>query len=377
MSDAAGTQLPDEGGAVIALEGYLAFEGAGALWEDLHARLGLGGEAAPRAATIDLSRVEGADGGVLALLIQLRDLAKRRGAAVDLVAPNDRVRALLDLYAERMGRPALHPPPCKQGILEQVGSFALRVHEELVAVLEFVGRAARASAAGLARPRSVPWPDVARLLERVGADGLPIVVLISFLIGLIIAFQSAVQLKQFGAEMLVANAVGLSITRELGPLMTAIIVAGRSGASYAAELGTMRVSEEVDALRTLGLDPYRHLVVPRLVALVIAMPLLAILSDLLGVLGGFVVGVGQLGISPVAYVERTRQAIGLWDVGQGLIKSVVFGAAVGMIACERGLSTKGGAEGVGRSTTAAVVTSLFALVVLDAMFTIIFHLYGR
>ncbi|MCO5169220.1 MAG: MlaE family lipid ABC transporter permease subunit [Planctomycetes bacterium] len=363
-------------GEVIALEGYLAFDRAGPLWEELHGRLGLSDDA-PRAATIDLSRVEGADGGVLALLIQLRDLAARRGAAVDLRAPNDRVKALLDLYAERMARPALHPPPCKQGILEQVGSFAIKVHEELVAVLEFIGHAARASLAGLTRPRSVPWPDVARLLERVGADGLPIVVLISFLIGLIIAFQSAVQLKQFGAEMLVANAVGLSITRELGPLMTAIIVAGRSGASYAAELGTMRVSEEVDALRTLGLDPYRHLVVPRLVALVIAMPLLAVLSDAVGILGGFVVGVGQLGISPVAYIERTRQAVGLWDVGQGLIKSVVFGAAVGMIACERGLSTRGGAEGVGRSTTAAVVTSLFALVVLDAMFTIIFHLYGR
>ncbi len=362
---------------VISLHGYLTFDGAPALWTDLRARLGLDGAAPVPAATIDLSEVVGADGGVLALLIQLRAAAEGRGARVELAGANDRVRELLELYAARMARPALHPPPRRQGMLEQIGALAIQVHEELVGVLEFIGHVVRGVGAVVTRPRTLPWRDVARVLERVGADGLPIVVLISFLIGLIIAFQSAVQLKQFGAELLVANAVGLSITRELGPLMTAIIIAGRSGASFAAELGTMRVSEEVDAIRTLGLDPYRYLVVPRLIALVCALPLLTIISDAVGVLGGFVVGVGQLGLPPVAYLNKTQQAIKLWDVGQGLLKSVVFGVAVAMIACERGLSTRGGAEGVGRSTTAAVVTSLFALVVLDAMFTIVFHVWGR
>lgn len=368
---------PPGAGLVIPLRGYLTFDGAPAMWTDLRARLGLDAGAPVPAATIDLSDVVGADGGVLALLIQLRTAAARRGARLELRGANERVGELLDLYATRMARPALRPPPAREGVLEQVGAFAMRVHDELVGVLTFIGHVVRAGLAGLRRPRSVPWADVARALERVGADGVPIVVLISFLIGLIIAFQSAVQLKQFGAELLVANAVGLSITRELGPLMTAIIIAGRSGASYAAELGTMRVSEEVDALRTLGLDPYRYLVVPRVLALVLALPLLTILSDAMGILGGFVVGIGQLGLPPVAYLNKTQQAVGLWDVGQGLLKSGVFGVAVAMIACERGLSTSGGAEGVGRSTTAAVVTSLFALVVLDALFTIIFHIYGR
>lgn len=362
---------------VIPLEGYLSFDAAPALWAELRDRLGLDEGAPVPSATIDLSGVVGADGGVLALLIQLRAAAERRGARVELRGANERVGELLDLYAARMARPALRPPPRRQGILEQVGAGAIQVHDELVGVLAFIGHVVRGVAEAVWRPRGVPWRDVARVLERVGADGVPIVVLISFLIGLIIAFQSAVQLKQFGAELLVANAVGLSITRELGPLMTAIIIAGRSGASYAAELGTMRVSEEVDAIRTLGLDPYRYLVVPRLLALVVALPLLTIIADAVGVLGGFVVGIGQLGLPPVAYLNKTQQAIKLWDVGQGLLKSGVFGVAVAMIACERGLATRGGAEGVGRSTTAAVVTSLFALVVLDAMFTVVFHVWGR
>lgn len=362
---------------VIPLQGYLTFDEAPALWTELRDRLGLDTSAPVPAAAIDLREVVGADGGVLALLIQLRTAAERRGARLELRGANERVSELLDLYAARMARPALHPPPRRQGTLEQIGAVALQVHDELVGVLEFIGHVVRGLGAAVIRPRSVPWRDVARGLERVGADGLPIAMLISFLMGLIIAFQSAVQLKRFGAEILVANAVGLSITRELGPLMTAIIVAGRSGASYAAELGTMRVSEEVDAIRTLGLDPHRYLVVPRLLALVCALPLLTIISDVVGVLGGFVVGVGQLGLPPVTYLNKTQQAIKLWDVGSGLLKSGVFGLAVAMIACERGLATRGGAEGVGRSTTAAVVTSLFALVVLDAMFTITFHAWGR
>jgi phospholipid/cholesterol/gamma-HCH transport system permease protein len=362
-------------GPVIALEGYLAFDQAAPLWADLRARLGLDGPSPAPHATVDLSKVAGADGGVLALLIQLRTAAEKRGARLELVGANEGVSALLDLYAARMARPALHPPPARQGMLEQIGATGLRVHDEFVGVLTFLGKVVYALGDAVRRPASVPWADVARTLEKVGADGLPIVLLISFLIGLIVAFQSAVQLKQFGAEHLVADAVALSITRALGPLFTAMIIAGRSGASYAAELGTMRVSEEVDALRTLGLDPFRYLVLPRVLALVIALPLLTIIADVLGLVGGFVVGVVDLDLPPVAYLSRTQRALDLWDVGSGLIKSVAFGLSIALIACERGLSTSGGAEGVGRSTTASVVTALFSLVVLDTLLTIVFMVY--
>src|SRR5581483_2143691 len=191
------------------------------------------------------------------------------------------------------------------------------------------------------------------------------------------AFQAAVQLKQFGANIFVADLVGLSITRELAPLMTAIIVAGRSGAAFSAELGTMKVSEEIDALRTLGLDPYLFLVFPRVLALVVVLPLLTILADAVGILGGLLVALLGLDLTANAYVVETQKALHLWDVSSGLLKSLVFGLQIGLIACQRGLATRGGAEGVGRATTSAVVTSLFALVVTDAIFTMLFNAFGR
>lgn len=362
-------------GPIVRLEGHLTFDKAGALWDDLYARLGLDRPGKAQEATIDLSRVEGADGGILALLIQLRTLAERRGGKLHLAGANRRVGELLELYAQRMARPALHPPPAREGMLEQIGRTTLRVKTELVGVLDFLGTVLMAGLGVLRHPKSIPWSDLARLLERVGADGMPIVLLISFLIGLIVAFQSAIQLKQFGAEMLVADAVALSITRALGPLFTAMIIAGRTGASYAAELGTMRVSEEVDALRTLGLDPFRYLVLPRVLALFIALPMMTVVADLMGILGGFTVGVLYLDLPPVAFMNKVQRVLDFWDVGSGLIKSYAFALSIALIACERGLSTTGGAEGVGRSTTAAVVTSLFSLVVLDTLFTILFMVY--
>jgi phospholipid/cholesterol/gamma-HCH transport system permease protein len=190
------------------------------------------------------------------------------------------------------------------------------------------------------------------------------------------AFQGAVQLKQFGANIFVADLVGLSVTRELGPLMTAIIVCGRSGAAFAAELGSMKVAEEIDALRTMGFGAMRYLVLPRALALILVMPLLTLLADLVGLLGGMVVGLTTLDLSVAGYITETRKALTLWDVYSGLIKSAVFALAIALIACQQGLATTGGAEGVGRRTTASVVTILFSLILLDAGFTILFHAFN-
>ena len=204
---------------------------------------------------------------------------------------------------------------------------------------------------------------------------MPIVVLINFLVGFVMAFQGAVQLKQFGANIFVADLVGLSVTRELGPLMTAIIVCGRSGAAFAAELGSMKVSEEIDALRTMGFGPMRYLVLPRALALMLVLPVLTLLADLVGMLGGLVVGLVSLDLSVAGYLTETEKALHVWDVFSGVIKSVVFALAIVLIACQQGLATTGGAEGVGRRTTASVVTTLFALILLDAGFTIFFHAF--
>ncbi|MDP6763847.1 MAG: ABC transporter permease, partial [Planctomycetota bacterium] len=230
--------------------------------------------------------------------------------------------------------------------------------------------------AALARPRTVHRVDVPSLAERACSDGAPIVLLIALLIGIITAYQAATQMHQLGADVFVPDLVALSITRELGPLITAIVVAGRSGAAIAAELGTMTVSEEVDALRTLRLDPVRFLVLPRVIALTLMLPLLTLLAEAVAIGGGLLITTAELEMTAGVYLRSTRDALDTWDIAGGLIKAVVFGALIALISCERGLATRGGAEGVGRSTTAAVVASLFSLIAADAVFTLLYNRLG-
>jgi phospholipid/cholesterol/gamma-HCH transport system permease protein len=225
------------------------------------------------------------------------------------------------------------------------------------------------------RPRTANWRELLPTMERTGADAVPIVILINFLVGFVMAFQGAVQLKQFGANIFVADLVGLSVARELGPLMTAIILCGRSGAAFAAELGTMTVSEEIDALRVMGFGPMRFLVLPRALALMIIAPILTLIADLVGMLGGLFVGISSLDLTFLGYYYETQKALTVWDVFSGLIKSVVFALVVALIACQQGLATAGGAEGVGRRTTSAVVATLFALIMVDAAFTLFFYAF--
>jgi phospholipid/cholesterol/gamma-HCH transport system permease protein len=351
--------------------GRLSFRDLYAAWSQVRDLI----TAHPPSVRFDLSAVEALDGGATALLLELKSEVLATGAEADIVGAQGRVRAMLDLYGHHPARPTLQAPPQRIGILDQIGRETLTMIADSNA-LDYVGEVAVAGTGALRAPWRVNWRDVGRLMERAGADGLPIVLLISFLVGLVTAFQAAVQLRQFGANIFVADLVALSITRELGPLMTAIIVAGRSGAAFSAELGTMKVSEEIDALRTLGLDPYLFLVFPRVIALVLVMPLLTVLADVVGVLGGLLVALFGLDLTVHAYFLETHKALELWDVGSGMLKSVVFAVNVALISCQRGLATRGGAEGVGRATTSAVVSSLFALVVLDALFTMLFNAFG-
>jgi phospholipid/cholesterol/gamma-HCH transport system permease protein len=261
-------------------------------------------------------------------------------------------------------------------VLDQVGLATLVVLGEFKNVLAFFGELILASGRVLRRPRLLNWRDLSHLVERAGADGVPVILLINLLVGMVMAFQAANQLKQYGANILVANLIGISVTRELGPLITAIVVGGRTGAAYAAELGTMRVNEEIDALRTMGLGPMRFLVLPRILTLCLVMPLLVLLADAVGVTGGLIVGVISLDLTATAYLEQTGKVVKLWDLGTGVLKSVPFGAVIALIACQQGLATDGGAEGVGRRTTAAVVITLFVLILLDAVFTMFFRAVG-
>lgn len=361
------------GGMVeVRLAGTLTFADGGSLWTELRSKLPAAAQTAVR---FNLSELESVDGGAMALLVQAKWDLQTAGVNCEFVGQTEAVKKILALY-EGDASPAPRPPQPHIGFFGSVGNQTVAALREAQLFLAFVGSMVLAVGGVFRRPRTGNWHDIAPIMTRAGADAVPIVVLITFLIGFVMAFQSAVQLKQFGANIYVADLVALSITRELGPLMTAIIVCGRSGAAFAAELGTMKVSEEIDALRTMGIGPLRFLVLPRVLALLFVLPVLTLMGDLMGMLGGLLVGVVNLDLTITGYVNQTHRALELWDVFQGLIKAGFFGLAIGLISCSQGLSTTGGAEGVGRRTTASVVISLFALILLDAAFTLAFHELG-
>lgn len=323
----------------------------------------------------DLSKVESVDGAAMAMLVHARGELVLRGVTSEFVGATGTVAAIVRLY-HGDGLPEPHRDRKPESMFAQVGRITVEFMNDTKVVLGFVGDLALASKGLVKSPRTGNWREVAHIAERTGADAVPIVLLINFLIGFVMAYQGSIQLKEFGANLYVADLVGLSVTRELGPLMTAIIVCGRSGAAFAAEIGSMTVAEEIDALRTMGFGPIRHLVLPRVVALVLVMPVLTLLGDFVGMFGGLVVGVASLDLTVVGYWFESRKVIHLWDVFSGVIKSVVFAIVISMISCQQGFATTGGAEGVGRRTTSAVVTILFSLILVDATFTVLFHMFG-
>ena len=364
----------DAGAAALQIEGKLTFAEAGALWVDLVKSV----ETADKGHRIDfdMSKVEVVDGGSMALLVQLRADLHRRGATSEFIGAEDHIQEIIHLYRGdvRVGKFKKRRP---QHLLEQIGQSTLGILDEFKQVFGFFGQALVATVGVVSEPRTANWKDVMPTMERTGADAVPIVILINFLIGFVMAFQGAVQLKQFGANIFVADLVGLSVCRELGPLMTAIILCGRSGAAFAAEIGSMKVAEEIDALRTMGFGPMRFLVLPRTIALVLVLPLLTLLGDAVGILGGLVVGVVNLDLTIVAYFTETQAALTLWDIFSGMLKSVAFASVISLISCQQGLATTGGAAGVGRRTTSSVVSILFALILVDAGFTALFFAVGK
>jgi phospholipid/cholesterol/gamma-HCH transport system permease protein len=343
----------------IELVGELRLVDARAIWTALHGATRI----PPR--EIDVTRVTAIDGAVMSLLGEVT-----RGTQAQLVGAPPRVAQLAHLYLDV---PPLPPPPYRQPAIARVGAATRRAGSSLAEILRFTGELVGAVGTIVRRPRTANWRALPTLIERAGADGLPIVLLLNFLVGFVGAFQSIIPLRQFGADVYVADIVGISVTRELAPLITGVIISGRSGAAFAAELGTMRVSEEIDALRTMGIAPHPYLVVPRIIALALVAPVLTLLGAISGVLGGLAVAVGSLHITSEAYLAELRTIVVPSDVWTGLVKSTAFGIAIALIGCRQGLSTRGAAAGVGRGTTATVVSCLFAIIVLDTVFTILFR----
>jgi phospholipid/cholesterol/gamma-HCH transport system permease protein len=255
--------------------------------------------------------------------------------------------------------------------IAQLGGRTLAVISSLVRQIEFLGATALAFLHVLKRPRSLRFGDFVTFMEKTGVNALPIVGLISFLLGLVIAFMSSLQLAQFGANIYVASLVSIAMVSELGPIMTAIVVAGRSGSAYAAEIGTMKITEEIDALTVMGFDAVLFLVVPRMLAALIVIPILTFFSDIFAILGGLLVGVTLLDLTANAYLSQTWKALSLFEVGWGASKSVVFALIISWIGCLRGFETRGGADAVGNAATSAVVTSIFLIILFDSAFAII------
>ncbi len=370
-SDPAEAYLVERDGDKIRLVGDLRMHDAAAIWRDVRKQTA----SASGTVVFDLSSVQAADGGVMALLVELRAELSARGVKAELVGANERVETIVNLYSGHQGvtKPARRKP---EGIVAQIGRATIEGKEEARAIFDFLGSMVLAGITLVRHPRAGHWKEVAPLCEKAGANAVPIVLLINFLVGFVMAFQSARQLKMFGANIYVADLVGISLTRELAPLMTAIIVCGRSGAAFAAEIGSMKVNEEIDALRTLGLTPFGWLVVPRVVALILVVPLLTLIADFVGIAGGLLVAIIDLDLTTQGYIIETLTAVHGWDVLTGLLKSLVFSIAIALIACQQGFAASGGAEGVGKRTTSTVGTSLFALVIFDALFTVSFRAFN-
>ncbi|PIE69461.1 MAG: hypothetical protein CSA21_02185 [Deltaproteobacteria bacterium] len=274
--------------------------------------------------------------------------------------------------------PSSAPPPRPQGAgwIETLGDTTLSILHDAKDMLNFVGDLFLSLGLLLRHPGRLRTNDTLIHMQRVGADALPIVALISFLLGLIMAFMSAVQLEQFGANIYVASLVSLSMVRELGPIMTAIIVAGRSGSAFAAEIGSMRVAEEIDALTTLGFDITVFLVLPRLLATLIVQPLLTLFSDLFAVAGGLVIGVTMLDLTTHGYMTQTIKTLSLNHLVWSFLKTMLFALLIAGTGCFRGLQVRGGAEAVGRATTSSVVTSIFLIILADSILAVIQRYWG-
>ncbi|WP_220717930.1 ABC transporter permease [Agarivorans litoreus] len=256
------------------------------------------------------------------------------------------------------------------GFFELIGQATKEILIYVGSIARFIKDCAMVFKLGITREKNVNWSTVFDIATRAGADAVPIIMLIGFLMGVIIAFEIGLVAQQFGAVLFVADGIGISMLRELGPLMTAIVFAGRTGAAFAAEIGTQKVNEEINALRTFGISPVEFLVIPRIYASIVVLPLLTVFADIIGVFGGALVLL-KFDISFIQYYHQLLNALTMWDLGLGLIKATTFGFIIAVIGCEKGLTTGQGSTSVGLSATSAVVSSIIWIVVIDGFYTIL------
>ncbi len=325
---------------------------------------------------IDLGHIRYIDSSGAATLVEIKSICSELHNSFKLQNIPHQVKPILEMLDLKIEAKGILEPRTDPNFLEQIGQGVDTLKSNLIHMLTFIGSVVVAVAEDASRPKKARWDSLSKLIEKGGTDALPIASVLSFLMGAVLAFQAAIQLRKFGANVFVADLVSLSICLEMGPLMTAIIVSGRSGAAYAAHIGTMQVNEEIDALRVMGIDPIRYLVGPRILAIALVMPCLTLFADFLGILGGCFVSVLSLDLTPTVFFAQVHRVLEISDVLKGLLKSFAFGIEIALIGCMRGFQVRGGAENVGHATTSAVVTCIFILTVTDAVFSVVYHYTG-
>ncbi len=327
---------------------------------------------------LDLGSVDAVDTGGAWLIVDLQRRLEAAGAQVSTRGLSPAQQNLLQTVAGHFPEEEVAEAP-PRGLLpwvESVGAGTVGTWQGFVSVIGFFGLTLHRLVRALLMPWRLRWASVVTQMEETGLKAIPIVALMGFLIGVVLAFQGATQLRQFGAEVFVVELISISVLRELGILLTAIIVAGRSGSAFTASIGSMKVQEEIDAMRTLGLDPIDVLVVPRTLALLVMLPILGFIADIAGLFGGALMSWINLGVSPGMFVTRLQENTDVWHLAVGLIKAPFFAMVIGVVACWQAMQVRGSAQSVGQRTTASVVQSIFAVIAIDALFSIFFSEIG-
>jgi phospholipid/cholesterol/gamma-HCH transport system permease protein len=364
-------ELDASGRAVLLLAGQLDSHTAGGVWRSV---MDLTLPSRAGELVLDASRLEYCDGSGAGLIVALRRAQAEGGGSLTLRGLRPEFGQLVELIEPSPRAHAEELPP-RESFVEGVGRATLKLLDDLRELVAFIGELTLALGAAVRHPGRLRLGDVLEIAERAGVGAIPIVVLIGFLLGLILSFQSAIPMRRFGAQVFVADLLGISLIRELGPLMAAIMLTARSGSAFAAEIGTMKINEEVDALTTMGLEPVRFLVVPRALAAFLVVPVLTMLMNLAGLLGGAVVFL-SLGYPLVSYVNRITAIVSVGDLMGGLFKGFVFGMVVAAVGCLRGMQTGTGAGAVGESTTSSVVSGIILIALIDGLFAVIFYVVG-
>ena len=360
----------DSGEARFIFPDRTDFEHIRSIWIDMKGFLEAHRE---KPITLDFGKVEVFDSAGIALLRMIRKYCRNHRMEMELASAPARVSDFYRYVEMESQFPELPQAP-EIDPITRIGNYVVEESEAGIDLIRFLGDFTKTLSAILKRKQRLRWTEILFYLQSAGQAAMPIVFLLSLLIGLVMAFQAAVQLRQFGANIYVADLLSISVFRELGPVFTAVILAGRSGSAFAAEIGTMKVNEEVDAVTVMGIGVMEFLVFPKVAALVIAGPLLTFFANASAIAGGVIVGIISLDLTTAAFLEEVQLALTPGDVLTGMFKSVVFALLVSLIGCFRGLQTGTGAQSVGRQTTSSVVSGIFLIIAADAIFTYLFYL---